>query len=164
MLRSISAVAGAIAFAAVPALAQDHPSHQAQSKLMKGASVAIEGCVTAGEKADTYVLGSVKEIPGQPVDTGMKRVYWLDSRKHVRSHVGHVVELSGRIEKIEQAELEVKNTDEGMKVEIEGPAKQVTTSPAVVPVPTTGAKEVDIPTTVIRLKVDKVVVKGNCAG
>ncbi len=50
-----------------------------------------------------------------------------------------------------------------MKVEIEGPAKQVTTSPAVVPVPTSGAKEVDIPTTVIRLKVDKVTVKAHAA-
>lgn len=28
------------------------------------ASVAIEGCVTAGENDDTYVLAAVREIPG----------------------------------------------------------------------------------------------------
>ena len=141
--------------------AQSSVSNEAQTKLVKGASVAIEGCVTAGQKADTYVLGTVKEIPGQPIETGKRRVYWV-SRKHLRDHVGHIVQLSGRIEKLETHELEVKTTADGVIVEIEGNGRQVKTTPATLPVPTTGAKEADIPTTVIRLNVDKVTMKGSC--
>jgi len=159
--RYFPALSAVCMLTALPALAQDS-THHAQTKLMKGASIAIEGCVTRGAENDSYVLGSVKEIPGQPVETGLRRVYWLDSRKHVRDHVGYVVRLQGRIDKVGQDEIEVKNTREGMKVEIEGPAKQVTTSPAVVPVPTTGAKETDIRITTIRLKVDKVTRMGGC--
>lgn len=157
------------AVAAVLALnpAQDqHAAHKAETKLMKGASVAIEGCVTAGQKRDSFVLASVKEIPGAPLETGLRRFYWLDSTKQLRGHVGHVVQIVGRIDKVEQHELEVKlgaNDDGSAVVEIEGPGGQIKTSPAALGVSTAGqtAKEVDIPTTVVRLKVDKVTVKGN---
>lgn len=169
MKRYFPALTAVCVLTALPALAQDHSAHQAQTKLMKGAAVAIEGCVTAGQKADTYVLGSVTEIPGAPVETGMRRFYWLNSTKQLRGHVGHVVRIAGRIDKIEKHELEVKlgaNDDGSAVVEIEGPGKQVKTSPATVGVSTAGqtAKEVDIPTTVIRLKVDKVtMLKGTCS-
>lgn len=162
MLKHISAVAMACGFAGAVTLAQDHSAHQSQAKLTKGSSVAIEGCVTAGEKADTYVLGTVKEIPGQPMETGKRRVYWVE-RKHLRGHVGHVVQLAGRIDDVETHELEVKTNDDGVVVEIEADGRQVKTTPGTVPVPTSGtAKEVDIPTTVIKLKVDKVTPKGDC--
>ena len=151
---------------ALPALAQDHSAHKAQSKLVKGSSIAIEGCVTAGQKADTFVLGSVKEIPGAPVETGLRRIYWLD-QKHLRGHTGHVVQIAGRIDKLETHEVEVKRGDDGGTwVEIEGPGAQVKTSPATIGVGTSGQtkKEVDIPTTVVRLKVDKVtLVKNTCS-
>jgi hypothetical protein len=162
--RYLPAFAAVCGLAVVPALAQEHTAHQ-QAKLVKGASVAIEGCVTAGQKANTFVLGSVREIPGVPVDTGQKRIYWLDSTKHVRGHAGHVVRLEGRIDKLERHEIEVKLGDKGEAAwaEIEGPGAQVKTAPATVGVGTSGqtAKEVDIPTTVVRLKVDKVTVVSN---
>ena len=169
MLKHIAGFAGACALAAVPALAQDHSAHGAQSKLMKGASVAIEGCVTAGQKADSYVLGSVKEVPGQPVETGMRRLYWLDSTKQLKGHAGHAVRVEGRIDKIEKSEIEVKLGEDdkgGAFIEIEGPGKQVKAAPAAAGISTAGqtAKEVDIPITVIRLNVDKVtMLKGSCS-
>src|SRR5687768_17669757 len=149
MLKRYFTAAAICTFGAIPVLAQDHSGHSAQTKLMKGAAVAIEGCVTAGQKSDTYVLGTVKEIPGAPVETGMRRFYWLDSTKGLKGHVGHVVRIDGRIDKIEKQELEVKlgaNDDGSAVVEIEGPGKQVKTSPATVGVSTSGqtAKEVDI--------------------
>lgn len=169
MLKHIAGFAGACALVAVPVLAQDHSAHSAQSKLMKGSSVAIEGCVTAGQKTDSYVLGSVKEIPGGPVETGMRRVYWLDSTKQLKGHAGHVVRVEGRIDKIEKAEIEVKiGEDEkgGAVIEIEGAGKQVKTAPGTAGISTAGqtAKEVAIPTTLIRLNVDKVtMLKGSCS-
>ena len=169
MLKHMTGVAAACVFVAVPLLAQDHSAHTAQSKLMKGSSVAIEGCVTAGQKADTYVLGSVKEVPGQPVDTGMRRIYWLDSTKQLKGHAGHVVRVEGRIDKIEKSEIEVKlGADDkgGAVIEIEGPGAQVKTAPATAGISTAGqtAKEVDVPTTLIRLNVDKVtMLKGSCS-
>lgn len=168
--RYLTAAAAMCALGVIPAVAQDqHGVHKAESKLMKGAAVSIEGCVTAGQKADTYVLGSVKEIPGAPVETGMRRFYWLDSTKGLKGHTGHVVRVDGRIDKIEQQELEVKlgaNDDGSAVVEIEGPGKQVKTSPATVGISTAGQtkKEIDIPTTLVRLKVDKVtMLKGSCS-
>jgi hypothetical protein len=162
MSRCIFAVAAACVLTAFPAIAQDHSAHQ-QTKLVKGSSVAIEGCVTAGQKSGTFVLGTVKEIPNQPIDTGKRRVYWVE-RKHLRGHVGHVLQLTGRIDDVSTQELEVKSTDEGIVVEIEVPGRQGKTTPDVLPVPTSGQKEVDIPTTVIKLKVDKVtMVKDSCS-
>ena len=163
MFRCISAAAAACVLTALPAIASDHSAQEAQTKLVKGSSVAIEGCVTSGQKADTFVLGSVKEIPGQPVETGKRRVYWVE-RKHLRGHVGHIVQLSGRIDDIGTQEIEVKTNADGVVVEIEGAGRQVKTNPGTVPVPTSGTKEVDIPTTVIKLKVDKVtMVKDSCS-
>jgi hypothetical protein len=161
MSRCIFAVAAACVLTALPTRAQDHSAHQ--TKLVKGSSIAIEGCVTAGQKSDTFVLGTVKEIPGQPIETGKRRVYWV-ARKHLRGHVGHVVQLTGRVDNVSTHELEVKSNDDGVVVEIEGDGRQVKTTPATLPVPTTGQKEVDIPTTVIKLNVDKVtVVKNSCS-
>lgn len=164
--RYLLAFTAAGVLTALPALAQDH-AHQSQAKLVKGSSIAIEGCVTAGQKADTFVLGSLKEIPGVPLETGMRRVYWLDSTKQLRGHAGHTVQIAGRIDKVETSEIEVKlgaNDDGSAVVEIEGAGTQIKTSPATIGVGTAGQtkKEVDIPTTVVRLKVDKVTMKGSC--
>jgi hypothetical protein len=162
MSRCIFAVAAATVLSALPVIAQDHSAHQ-QTKLVKGSNMTIEGCVSAGQKPDTFVLGTVKEVPGVPMETGKRRVYWV-SRKHLRGHVGHVVQLSGRIDDVSTHELEVKTNDEGVVVEIEGAGRQVKTNPGTVPVPTSGQKETDIPTTVIKLNVDKVtVVKNSCS-
>ena len=59
-----TALAAVAAFGISPQAQDQHAAHKAETKLMKGASVAIEGCVTAGQKRDSFVLASVKEIPG----------------------------------------------------------------------------------------------------
>lgn len=140
-----------------PALAQDHAAHHAQDKLMKGAAVAIEGCVTAGENDDTFVLGAVKEIPGRPLDTGLRRFYRLDSVDELRGKAGQIVRVEGRIDGIEEGKLEVKPgkaDDGGTIVELEGPGRDIDTTPAVVG--TTGATAGKTTVTVIKLDVDKV--------
>lgn len=151
-----------------PALAQDHAAHhQQQTKLMKGSSVAIEGCVTAGENDDTYVLAAVREIPGQPVTTALRRVYWLDDVDGLRGKVGQVVRIDGRIDGIEEGKVDVKPgkaEDGGTIVELEGPGRDVDTTPATVSVGTAGAAAEAPKTllTLIRLDVDKVTALRAC--
>jgi hypothetical protein len=159
----------ACALVAVPALAQTTAVHNEHNKLVKGNTIAIEGCVTAGEKSGTFVLGTVREIPGVPVETGRKRVYWLDSTKHVKGHVGHVVMLTGRIFDLERSEIEVElgaGETGGAVARIEGPGMgEVKVPPALVGVGTSGqtAKQVDVPITLVKIKVDKVsVVRTTC--
>lgn len=159
-IRRISLFAGALLISAAPVLAQDHAAHhQADAKLIKGASVAIEGCVTQGENDDTFVLGSVMEIPGRPVETGKRRVYWLDSVSQLRGQAGQVVRVEGRIDGIEEGKLDVKPgkaDDGGTLVELEGPGRDIDTTPAVVGTAGAGASGPKPTFTVIRLDVDKV--------
>ena len=96
-IRRISLFSAALLISSAPALAQDHSAHaKAEAKLVKGAALAIEGCVTAGENKDTYVLGSVKEIPGRPVETGLIRVYRLDDISQFRGKAGPPGDGSGQ--------------------------------------------------------------------
>ena len=77
--------------------------------------------------------------------------------------------VEGRIDKIEKSEIEVKIGEDdkgGAVIEIEGAGKQVKTAPGTAGISTAGqtAKEVAIPTTLIRLNVDKVtMLKGSCS-
>lgn len=157
-IREISVLAAGLLISAAPAAAQDHSAHAAHEKLMKGAALSIEGCVTAGENKDTVVLGQVKEIPGRPVETGMLRVYRLDDVKKFRGMVGQVVRVDGRIDEIEEGEIDPKPgeaKDGGMLVEFELPGRDVDTTPDVVRGSgVTGTAKVK--TTVIELDVDKV--------
>jgi hypothetical protein len=154
----------ACALVAVPAFAQTTAVHNEHNRLVKGDTIAIEGCVTAGEKAGTFALGTVREIPGIAIETGRKRIYWLDSTKHVKDHVGHVVRLTGRIFDLERSEIEVElgaGESGGAVARIEGPGtKEVSVPPALVGVGTAGqtAKQVDVLITLVKIKVDKVAV------
>lgn len=165
-IRRISLFAGALALGAVPVLGQDHSAHHAQDKLMKGSAVAIEGCVTAGENKDTYVLGSVREIPGRPVETGLRLFYRLDSVSQLRDKVGQVVRVDGRIDGIDEGQIEIKPgkaADGGTLVELEIPGRDVDTTPTVVG--TSGTSGADAPKTkitVIKLDVDKVTTVRAC--
>ncbi|MBA3950018.1 MAG: hypothetical protein H0X44_08765 [Acidobacteria bacterium] len=168
-VRRISLCTGALFglfIGAAPALAQDHAAHNdAQTKLMKGSSVAIEGCVTAGENDDTYVLGAVKEIPGRPVETSLRHFYRLDSVRLLRGKVGQVVRVEGRIDGIEEGKLEVKPgkaDDGGTLVELEGPGRDIDSTPAVVGTGGATAAAGKTTMTVIRLDVDKVTVVRAC--
>ena len=168
LVRRLSLLSGALLIVlggVAPALAQDHAAHaKAEAKLMKGASVAIEGCVTAGENKDTFVLGSVKEIPGRPVETGMLRVYRFKSASQFRGTVGQVVRVDGRIDGIEEGEIDPKPGEAksgGMLVEFEVPGRDVDTTPAVVA--GTGASgTAKVKTTVIKIDIDKVTALRAC--
>jgi len=172
MFRHLPALAAACVLTALPAVAQDHASHDKQDKLMKGASVAIEGCVTAGENDDTYLLTGVKEIPGRPIETGLRTFYRLDSVDELRGKVGQVVRVDGRIDGVTDGNIEMKPgkaSDGGMLVELELPGRDVDTKPAVAGVAGvagTSGKPGDtskMKITVIKLDVDKVtMVKASC--
>ena len=157
-VRRISLFAAGLLISAAPAVAQDHSAHGAQEKIMKGAALSIEGCVTAGENKDTFVLAQVKEIPGRPVETGMLRVYRLDDIGKFRGMAGQVVRVDGRIDGIEEGEVDPKSGEAkngGMLVEFELPGRDVDTTPDVVPASGTSGT-VKVKTTVIKLDVDKV--------
>jgi hypothetical protein len=173
MFRHVPAFAAACVLAALPAVAQDHAGHQEQAKLMKGASVAIEGCVTAAENDDAFVLAAVREIPGRPIESGLRVFYRLDSVKELRGRVGQVVRVDGRIDGVTDGNIEIKPgkaKDGGTLVELELPGRDIDTTPAVAGVAGvtgTSGKAGDEPKmkiTVIKLDVDKVTtVKASCA-
>lgn len=148
-----------------PALAQDHAAHEAQDKLMKGSSIAIEGCVKAGENDDTFVIGPVKEVPGHPVETGLLRVYKLNDISKFRGTAGQVVRVEGRIDGIEEGELDPKPgeaKDGGTLVEFEVPGRDVDTTVPVVAGTRGVTGTAKVKTTVIKIDVDKVTVVRAC--
>lgn len=165
-IRRISLFSAALLISSAPALAQDHSAHaKAEAKLVKGAALAIEGCVTAGENKDTYVLGSVKEIPGRPVETGLIRVYRLDDISQFRGKAGQVVRVEGRIDGIEEGEIDPKPGEAnngGMLVEFEVPGRDVDTTPAVVAGTSGASGAAKVKTTVIKIDVDKVTAVRAC--
>jgi hypothetical protein len=170
MLKRFLPAVAFVALAAQPVFAQDTATHNANTRLVKGASIAIEGCVAAGEKKDTYVMGTVKEVPGVPVETGNRRFYWIDNPKALRGHVGHQVQIAGRISDLERSEMEIDlgaGPNGGAVAKIEGPGMaNVKVPPASVGVGTAGQtkKEVDIPITLVKIKVDKVtMLKAGCS-
>jgi hypothetical protein len=165
-------VAAAMMLMAVPTFAQDAATHERESDLVKGKTVSIEGCVAQGQKENTFVLGSVLELPTAPVDTGRKRIYWMKPND-VKGHVGQRVQITGQVSDLERSEIEVEqNTPLGAVATIAGPGGANVTVPAeVIGMPRgiigalTGSapKEIDVPITLVKLKVDNVkAVSGTC--
>lgn len=130
----------------------------AQSGLEKGSSVALTSCVEKGQKADTYVLTHVADVPTQTATHGSRLVYWFDrdTAKKLKSHVGHQIRINGTVTDVEKREMEMKATDDGMMVEIEGPGRDVRTTPnkAGVSAATAMANH-DVKTTLVKLKVSE---------
>ena len=134
-------------------------------KYDKGATVTLQGCVTAAEKKDTYVLTGVKEWPAGNSEMGKygPRMYWIDkSAKDLKGHLGHTVQLTGKITDVEKSEMEIKTGESGagIVVEIEGPGKDVKTSPANANVDMSkraGIKsgEKDVKITLLKLHIDE---------
>ena len=100
----------------------------------KGATVTLQGCVVAAEKKDTYVLTNVREWPVANSDMGKfgKRYYWIEKDDRMKAHVGHTIQLIGKITDVEKSEIEFKagESGNGINVEIEGPGKDVVTPAA----------------------------------
>jgi len=132
------------------------------NKYEKGAAVTLQGCVTAAEKKDTYVLTNVREWPVANSDMGKfgKRYYWIDKNsKDMKDHVGHTIQLIGKITDVSKSEIEFKagESGAGLNVEIEGPGKNVVTPAANADVnPVNRPNKDDIPITLLKLKVEEI--------
>lgn len=139
-------------------------------KYEKGATVTLQGCVTAAEKKDTWVLTNVREFPISNTDMGKfgKRYYWLDKLgKDLRGHGGHTIQVMGKITDVQKSEIDVKTGEDpaGMTVEIEGPGRDVKTTAenAQVGAITGAAPNKDIPITLLKMKVDDIkMIAANC--
>lgn len=133
-------------------------------KYDKGATVTLQGCVVAAEKKDTYVLTNVREWPVGNSDMGKygKRYYWIDKAgKDMKAHLGHTIQVIGKISDVEKSEIEFKKGENGMgmNVEIEGPGRDVVTSggnASVAVPPGQKAGQNDIPITLLKVKVDEI--------
>src|SRR5262245_5757404 len=63
--------------------------------------VPLTGCVTAGEKATTYMLNNVvasDATVGTSGSTVAPPFYWLDSPGKLKAHVGHKVAITGMLD------------------------------------------------------------------
>jgi hypothetical protein len=128
---------------------------------IKGSTVTLTSCVEKAQngEGDKFVLTHVADVPAQPATHG-RVVYWIDQTDRLKSHVGHQIRLQGTVTDVDKAEMEVKlgaDGKGGAVVEIEGHGTQVNTTPSRAGVSTASQtkREVDIPTTVVKLKIDK---------
>ena len=131
-------------------------------KYDKGSIVTLQGCVTAAEKKDTFVLTQVQEWPAAASTMGKHgpRMYWIDkSSADLKPHLGHTVQVQGVITDVDKSEMELKVGEHGgvLMVEIEGPGKNVVTTPANAGVnPAALKNDKDIKITLLKLKVDNI--------
>ena len=134
-------------------------------KFEKGSTVTLQGCVVAAEKKDTFVLNNVREWPIAASEMGKhgRRMYWIEKTDKLKGHVGHTIQLTGKITEVAKSEMEFK--DGGFKVEIEGPGRDVVTPAANAGVnPMNRPNKDDIPITLLKLKIDEIkMVSGTCA-
>jgi hypothetical protein len=153
-----SAIALLVAGLTVGPQAQQHEGHQAMHGV--GGKVTLSACVERGQKDDTFVLTHVADVPVHPATHG-RVVYWLNDVKPLRAHVGHQIRVMGTVTDVKQEEMEVTLGDDGAggwSVEIEGPGRDVRTTPGNAGVATGGRQsgKDDIKTTLVKLKVDEV--------
>ena len=144
-------VAAGFLFGASLAVAQHEPT--------KGSSVTLTSCVEKAQKDKTYVLTHVADVPAHPATHGGRIVYWLDkdTADKLGKHVGHQIRVVGTVSDVEKSEMEVKVNDGGMIVEIEGPGRDVRTTPENAGVTRAGRQndKNDVKTTLVKLKVDR---------
>lgn len=138
--------------------------HEDHKKFDKGSSVTLQGCVVEAEKKDTFVLNHVREWPIAATDMGRhgKRMYWIEKTDKLKGHVGHTIQITGKITDVAKSEMEFK--DGGFKVEIEGPGRDVVTPASNAGVnPATRPNQDDIPITLLKLKIDELkMVSSTC--
>lgn len=142
---------------------------------LEGQEIAIRGCVRAGIERDTFVLNRITEVQGQGRVLALRQqlvrpvIYWLDDVKGLRGRVGRMVEVSGEIDDVNESEVDFQEGPDrlgGLIVELEGPGRDVRTTPDVVRevVGTAGgASRPDVQTIVLKIDVRSVrVVDGTC--
>jgi hypothetical protein len=154
-LTSSLAVALVIA-GATTALAQGTDA----TKYDKGSIVTIQGCVVAGEKTGTFVLTGVTESPVGRSREGKygPRFYWLDkTADDLKPHVGHVIQVRGKIADVEESEVEREpgGWNHGVRVAIELPGENVVTSPRNAGIPVADrTSHKDMKITLLKLDVE----------
>jgi len=138
-------------------------------KYDKGATITLQGCVIAAEKKDTYVLSRVQEWPLANSEMGKygPRFYWIDKKgDDMKAHLGHTVQVIGKITEVEKSEMELRAGENGagQVVEIEGPGRDVVTSATNAGVNMASRpNKNDIPITLLKLKVEELkMVSSSC--
>jgi len=151
--------------AATPTIGSAQDRKDAQMTV--GQAVTLTACVAKAQKADTFILTHVADVPVHPETMG-RVVYWLNDVKPLRAHVGHQIRVMGAITEVKQSEIEIKAGDDGqggLNVEIEGPGPDVRTTAAKAGVSSAGRSpgKDDIKTTLVKLKVSEVtMVAASC--
>ena len=159
-LVAAAGLAAGLTVSTPSAQSQDHRDHQQHALAAKGQDVTLTSCVDKGLKGDTFILTHVADVPVHPATLG-RVVYWLDTVKDVKKHVGRQIRIIGKVDDVEQREMEVKSGEDegdGWYVEIEGPGRDVRTPAANVGVSAAGRRDEanDIKTTLVKLKVKEV--------
>jgi hypothetical protein len=131
-----------------------------EKPMSTGQTVTLTACVEKAQKPDTFILTQVADVPAHPATMG-RVVYWLDEVKDLRSHVGHQVRIAGKVTEVKPGEMEVKLGEDGkggIAVEIEGPGRDVRTTPEKAGVSAAGRQNEkdDIKTTLVKLDVGDV--------
>jgi len=88
-----------------------------------------------------------------------KRMYWIEKTDKMKGHLGHTIQLIGKITDVKKSEMELEagESGKGFKVEIEGPGRDVVT-----PAGTAGVNlenrpnKDDIPITLLKLQIDEI--------
>lgn len=133
-------------------------------------SITLRGCVVPGVDKGTYVLTHVTELPqagrsAMPETAhGRRVIFWLDKDKALLEHANHAVEVSGKLDGVEESEIELKNGDRkdgGLLAEFEGPGKDVrvpaeTVEKAIGTTGRTTAEKNDVKTMLMKVKVESV--------
>jgi hypothetical protein len=167
-MTHIQTVAAAFAIAG---MAMASPAASPQTKpddeRAVGSKVTIMTCVEKGQKADTFLMTNVAAVPVHAESHG-RVVYWFDTVKPLRAHVGHQVRIMGSITDVDSEEMEVKLGEDGKggwTVEVEGPGQNVRATAAQAGVATAGREsgKNDIKTTLVKVKIDNVtMVAASC--
>ncbi len=105
-----------------------------------GATVQLQGCVVAGERAGTFVFSRVTVWPVQSSPRGPygPRHFWLENASpQLAEHLGQTVQVTGVIIGISESEIEREPglSPVGDRVAIELPIGDIFTSPDLAGIP-----------------------------
>jgi hypothetical protein len=170
MKGSTSVAAVALALMPALAVAQGSSTTSKSAGNNQKREVTLQGCVTPGVDKGTVALTQVSEIAGagqsvMPAEAhGRRVVFWLMPDTELAKNVGHMVQVRGKTDKIEESEIELKAGHQksgGLVVEFEGPGKDIKVPNDVIgsTVGTAGRttpEKNDLKTFLIRVNVDNV--------
>jgi hypothetical protein len=154
-------------------LAQSTASQPAREP---GDLVVLRGCVAAGAESGTFIMNNVIEVDSAGEEKPASRLvnpilYWFKDASGLEPHVGKRVEVAGKVDGLEQSEVEVKagpQKDGSFVVEVEGPGKDVAASTKALPgvAGTTGSarpEKDDVKTMLVKVTIGHVKeVAGDC--